>query len=461
MLQYIGSAVWKCPLGARSPDGENPVTGSVAALMRAAGRAARRRPWAAVALVTLLALLGTGAGVQLYAVYLRASARTALKEGRPAEAQQELAFCLKVWPRSVPTRILAARADRLAGNLPAAEAQLNKCLKLQKGASEDIQLEFLLMRVQLGDVDQVYEELMKYVDKKHPDTSVILATLTQAYMRNFRLRPALAILNRWIQEEPTSAQAYFYRGWVVETLNHHQDAMEDYLKAVELAPDRVDVRLRLAEKYLDQTRPADAAPHLEALKRLAPDRPEVLSALGRWKFVEGKLDEARPPLEKAVEKLPNDTTLLANLARLEMQESPPRPEEAEKWLRHLLEVDPADLEGQSVLVDSLRLQGRPDEAAEWQRRLDDTKALLKRANELLNDEVARPSTGPQVPYEIGSLYLRIGQDRVGLEWLFRALERDPGHLPTHEVLKDYYEKKGDREKAEFHRKRLGTTAARP
>jgi tetratricopeptide (TPR) repeat protein len=371
-----------------------------------------------------------------------------------------LAFCLKVWPRSVPTRLLAARADRLTGNLPGAEAQLHQCLKLQK-ANEDIQLEFLLMRVQAGDVDQVAEELNLYVNTKHPDTPVILETLAQAYMRNARLGPALATLDRWIQEEPGSAKAYFYRGWVVERLNHHQEAMDNYLRAVELAPDLVEVRLRVAELYLDQTRPRDAAPHLEALKRLAPDRAEVLSALGRWKFVQGQVDEARPLLEAAVAKLPNDTTLLINLARLEMQENPPRPVEAEQWLRHLLEVDPYDLEGQNVLVESLRVQGRTGEAAQHQRRLDDAKVMLRQANELLNGEVLHPSTGPRVPYEIGTLYLRIGQDRVGLDWLYQALQRDPGHLPTHQALAEYFEKKGDQVNATRHRRQLAATAGSP
>src|SRR5690349_14327888 len=137
MLHYIGSAVWRCPLGARPGDGEDQVTGSVAALARAAGQAIRRRPWASAALLSLLALLGTGAGAQLYALHLRAAARAALKEGRPAEAQRDLAFCLKVWPRSIPTLLLAARADRMTGNIPEAEAHLHHCLKLNNGPSED------------------------------------------------------------------------------------------------------------------------------------------------------------------------------------------------------------------------------------------------------------------------------------------------------------------------------------
>ena len=63
---------------------------------------------------------------------------------RPAEAQDRLKFCLRVWPRSPDVHLLAARAARLTGNMPDAEAHLNRCIELQDGATEGVQLEFLL-----------------------------------------------------------------------------------------------------------------------------------------------------------------------------------------------------------------------------------------------------------------------------------------------------------------------------
>jgi tetratricopeptide (TPR) repeat protein len=451
MLRYFGNA-----LG----DPEDRATGSAAALLRAAGRALRKHPVAAGVVLVLLTLGGTVGGAELYALHQRGAARTALQEGRAADARKDLAFCLWLWPRSVPTRLLAARAARLTGDLGEAETQLNQCLKLQK-ADEDIQLEFLLLRVQRGDVDEVAEQLGLYLETKHADTPVILETLARAYMHSFRYGPALATLDRWIEEDPRSAKAHFWRGWVVERLNHREDALDDYRRAVELDPGLVDARLRVAEMCLDQTRVEEAAPHLEALKKLAPDRPEVLSALGRWRFIRGELDEARPLLEAAVKKLPNDPTLLINLARLEQGQEPPRPAEAEKWLRHLLELDPYDLEALHVLAECQRTLGRPDEAAETQKRYDASRALLTQADNLLKGEMEHPSVGPKVPHEIGTLLLRIGQEGVALDWLYRALERDPHYRPAHEALAEYYEKKGDREKAATHRRQLAAAAGGP
>ena len=68
-----------------------------------------------------------------------------------------------------------------------------------------------------------------------------------------------------------------------------------------------------------------------------------------------------------------------------------------------------------------------------------------------------PSNGPRVPYEIGSIFLRLGQERLGLDWLYRALAHDPNHRPTHQALAEYYAKKGDQERAAQHAQRAGVS----
>jgi len=429
--------------------------GRVVALLAALGRMGRSHPRTAVLALLLLILAGVG-GVYGYAVHLSKAARVALKEGRLEEARKDLAFCLWVRPRSATVHLLAARAARLSGDIPGAEAQLQLCLKLEHGATPDIQLEFLLLRIQTGEVDQVEPQLMLYVQNHHPDTPLILETVARAYMHSFRFRPAIQALDRWIAEEPTgpgAAKAYFWRGWVVERLHDHEGALHDYQHAVELAPDLVDVRLQLADVYLDQNMPLDALPHLEHLMRQYPERADVQATLGRCQFMLGQPEKARPLLEAAVTHLPDDTPLLIHLAKLDLQED--RPVEAETWLRRALKVDPFDLEAQNTLVESLRVQGRSRDAAVALEAYTRDRALLKQADDLLKAEVAHPSSGPKVPYEIGTIFLRLGQDRLGLDWLYRALESDPEHRPTHQALADYYEKKGDRDRAAQHRRRVG------
>ncbi len=416
------------------------------------GRAVRARRRLATLGLALLVFLGTGVGAGAYASHHWRSAKAAVTAGRYQQARDSVRVCLFFWPRNVEVRLLAARSARILGDLEGAEAHLNECLKLKGGATEAIQLEFLLLRVQTGDVDEVAPALLDCVDKKHPESSLILDTLARSYISNLRYKPAYACLSCWIEEDPTSAKPYHWRGWVQERLNNHKRAMEDYLRALELDPDLAAVRLRVAEMLLEDKQPLEALPHLERLRQQIPDRPAVLARLGQCRFLQGQLDEARPLLEAAAEKLPNDPGLLLHLAKLELQEG--RPAEAEPWLRRVLKADPYDSEARYTLASCLQLQGRPEAAAAELEQQKQYAAELERANELLKGEALRPSNDPGPAAEAGSLLLRMGRERVGLYWLHEALRRDPGHQPAHKALVSYYESNDEPEKAAAHRRRL-------
>jgi tetratricopeptide (TPR) repeat protein len=448
MWRFLSKGVWTCPLGAPEQD---TITRRFVALVVVGARAARRRPLRALAVLGLLMLVA-GAGFYVYVLGRTEAARVALKEGRTEDARRDLDLRLRVWPRTAAVHLLAARAARLRGDFAVAEEHLQECLRLQNGATPETQLEFLLMRVQMGEVDQVAEQLQVYIDNQHPETVTILETLAGVYLHNFRYGPALKTLDHWIQVEPNSAKAHYWRGLVMERLNDRNGAIEDYLRALDLAPELIEARLRLADMYLEQSDPLDALPHLERLYKQFPNRADVQSGLGRCKFLQAQPQEARPLLEAAVAQRPDDTMLLVHLAKLELQQD--RPVEAENWLQRSLKIDPYDVEAEHVLAESLRLQGRRKEAAEVQEQYEKNRELLKQIDILLRSETAHPSSGPAIPCEIGVLFLRIGQERTGLNWLHRALDRDDGYRPAHEALVDYFEKKGDKEKALAHRRRL-------
>jgi tetratricopeptide (TPR) repeat protein len=419
--------------------------------MAFAARAARRRPWLTAGAIVVLLLAGTAGGVHLIALHRWHAAQAEIKDGLLTEARADLDFCLRVWPRSSRTHLLAARAARLGGDLPGAEDHLNRCLQLDKGPTPDTQLEFLLMRVQIGEVDRVADQLMAYVENDHPDSPLILETLARSYMYNLRYRPALVALNRWLSLAPDTPKALFWHGWMMERLTaDHDKPMSDYLRALQLDPDMYEVRLRVAELYLEWHNPPMALPHLEYLMRQCPDRPAVKAAMGRCRFMEGRPNEAEPLLKAAVEELPNDPPLVITLAKLYNQMG--QPVEAENWLKKL--TDGYDLEARTTLIESLRLQGREKERAAAQERYEKDRVLLRHADELLRSEVDHPTSGPAIPYEAGMIFLQIGQERLGLNRLHEALERDPGHQPSHKALADYYDSHGEPEKAAAHRRRL-------
>lgn len=412
----------------------------------------RRRPrttivWIAVTLTTcvMAAVLG-------YAAHQKKLAQVDLDNGRVSSARERLAVCLRIWPWSVSTHLLAARAARLDMDFVAAESHLNRCLDLERGATEPVQLEFLLLRAQTGEVDEVTPPLLKCVEENHPESRAILETLARYHMHHLNYKPAYMFLTRWIEQFPSDAKPHHWRGWVQERLNNHKRAMEDYLRALELDEDLTPVRLRVAEILIEDKQPLEALTHLERLQRQFPDRADIKARLGQCRFLQGENEQARQLLEAAVQKMPSDSPLLLHLGKLDLQEG--RAVEAEGWLRRVLEIDPTDSEAHYALVSALQLQGRTQEAQRALEASEKAKALLERLNRLLKDEAEHSSITAEVPSEIGTLLLSAGKEPLALHWLYEALRRDPVHQATHQALAEYFESKGEAEKAAVHRRAL-------
>jgi tetratricopeptide (TPR) repeat protein len=402
------------------------------------------------AVLTTLAVLAVGANY--YVMCQWDAAQTAVKENRIEDAKKSLWYCQHFWFRSVPVRVQAARAARLEGDFEAAEKYLKEATKLAKGSTPEIQVEYLLMRVQRGEEDVVAGELFQYVDGEYAEWALILETLARAYMRNLRYGPAFTCLSVWIQKDPDAAQPYQWRGWVLERLNDWGGAMKDYERALELNPEETNIRLRLAEILLEHAKMEEAVPHLELLWKQHPDRPDVKARLGQCRVIQGLPDEARDLLEDAVKEMPDDSSVLLNLARLELGDK--HPEKAEPYLRHALKVDPTDMQALFELYGCLQQTGRQVEAQVVLQQHQKGTAMLKRLSKLIQDEAEKPTNNPDNLHEIGVQFLRSGNARVGVYWLRRALQIDPNHQATHKALADYYEGKGDKERAAEHRRQL-------
>ncbi len=412
----------------------------------------RRRPVAsAVVLLLALGVLAVG-GAQVWALHAYQEAGRALDDDRLDDASGQIGFCLAVWPWSADAHFRAARIDRLNGAFPEAEQQLDECRRLQ-GQTARTQLEVLMLRAERGEVDKVGDDLLYAASQDKANERDILEALARGNMRLMRYVPARELLDNCLNRYPDDVHALDWRGWVLERLGQQEKAAADYKRALELSPGRVEVRMRLAELYLDHSDPVQAEPHLLKLAKIDPNRPEVLLGMARCRFLQGRLDEARGLLDRVLAVKPEEPTALLYRGKLEMQTDPPRPEAAEAYFRRALKVDPNDVETHNALYDSLRAQpGRAAEAEAELKRYNELVAVARRIQTLLTDEVEQASTNPAPAYELGKLNLELGNDDVALYWLNKvALVRDPNHKPTHALLADYYEKKGDKKEAEMQR----------
>ncbi len=418
-----------------------------------------RRVLAVAFLIGLIGLAGALAGTYLRAEYHFRAANKALAAYRLREAREHLAVCLKAWPRSGLTHLLAGRVARQLGESETAEEHLALAQRYLNQA-EEVHLELLLLRVQAGQVDDdSVDRLRRLVAGKHPATPLILGAVANGYMRTFRLGDAQAVLQRWLEHEPDNPQALSYRGWVFEVSDVRSEAVKCYARVLEIDPDRDEARLRLAGLLLETTRLREAADHLELLRQRLPGERSVLTRLAECKMELGERDQARQILDRLLEESPDFGPALTARGSLAYRED--RYEEALRWLRRAVSHDRGEYRARYLLYQALRRTGREEEARQEHGRMEQAKRDIGRLHEIVSKKMNLNPKDPALHCDMGMIFLRNREVGQGRRWLYSALALDPGYQPAHAALADHFEQAGDRRQAEAHRRRVRATAARP
>lgn len=387
-----------------------------------------------------------------WAVWQERLAAHALADDHLDEARHHIELALQVHRHRTSTLLLAARIRRLRGGYSDAEQYLLRCGQFN-GMSEPVQLEWLLLRCQQGEVDELAPNLFALVRQQHPETPAILETLTSVYIRQTRYLDALLCLNLWLEHTPDSVRALDWRSWLGNQLDDRGQAIGDYEHLLKLQPDRADIRLRLAQLLVESKRYAEALPHLDRLLRELPDNPDVLVALASCRVVQLRPEEARALLDTVLKDHPGHFDALFQRGKLELTLE--HPAEAEAWLRRAIQVKPHDVEACYSLYRSLQGQPNRQQESECERiRWEQERAKQDRLNLLLRRELAAQPNNVDLAREVGELLLELGEEQRGLFWLRRALDRNPRHVPSHRTLLAYYERTHNAAKADEERQQL-------
>jgi tetratricopeptide (TPR) repeat protein len=250
-----------------------------------------------------------------------------------------------------------------------------------------------------------------------------------------------------------------WRGWVNERLERPALAATDYEQALNLSPNRFTTRVRLAALYLWERNDARALPHLEYLCQHHPEAPDGFIGLASYWFEKNDLPQARELLDRALQQDPNNAEALLLRGRVELRAE--QPAEAETWLRKAQDRLPTDVRVVEALARSLQQQqNRAEEAAVALARYQALRTAGERLKHLLLNEVHHDLSSPKVPFEVGELFLQLGQDPFGEQWLYTALDRDPMYEPAHRLLIDHFEKTNQPERALEHKEALEQIKAR-
>ncbi len=369
-------------------------------------------------------------------------------------AKRHLDYCLKVWPTRYETRFAMARACRRNDEYESAWRHLRLAEQLPHAVKEELDLEQLLLKAHEGRVRDVEETLQNYLERQAgPETAnLILEALARGHYNTYRLREADRWLSIWVQRDADSWAPYYWRGKTLETNGQAAVAVAEYRAALERRPGHAETTLRLAACLLAAGLQAEALPHYQEYVRLSPADPAGVVGAARCRHELGDSQAAETELRRLLARHPDYPGALHLLALvLRSQE---RRKEAIALLQQAKNLAPFEIDITLNLAQVLHELGRDDEALKHEQ---DGKRLTEDFRELrrLRDKILDEPRNPDLRYQTGVILMRVGQEFGGATWLLTALQEDSRHAPSHKLLAEYFEKNGDQEKAEYHRRRAG------
>ncbi len=412
------------------------------------------RPWRLAGLLVAVAGLLV-AGAESWAWWHFRQANQLAEQYQFSAAYEHYLQSLRVWRWSASTHLLAGRAARRGLMYREAHEQYEESRRLAGNdprLAASLALEKLLMQAQNADLTGIEEVLWNHIDKNKAEAPLVLEAMARGYVSVLRLGIAMRCLKMLLEQEPQNVDALLLRAWVYERTGDPANAARDYREALRLSPGRFDARLSLAKLLLRDNRdgPEEGSRILEELRAEQPDNREVLLELARAYRALGESEKARPCLDALLMMSPKHSAALSELAMLTRDQK-----EAESLLRRAIEADPANLEAHFQLYLLLVNQpGREQEAAAQLQRHKRVKADMDRLMEIASKEMSKHPEDVGLYCELGTLYLHYAMPEVGIRWLNKGLTLDPANQSIHQALYEYYQRVGDTEKAEEHRRQL-------
>jgi Tfp pilus assembly protein PilF len=381
-------------------------------------------------------------------------AREALQRQDFVCAREHLQHCLDSCPAHAETHFLLARAWRRGDDPDSAETHF-KIAEALGWSAEDIALERLLARAQIGNLGEIEPSLLERLEENPLEEELIFEALIKGYLVMYRLPQAAHLATRWLKQQPDRWQPWLYRGRAHYLNGALGRAVADYQHALQAQPHHRQGRLWYAGALLLDGRFREALPVFQKYAGEYPDDSAGLLGLANCQLMLKQHGEAQESLGRLLGQQPRHAAGLLLRARLEMDRD--APQQALLWLKKAEAAAPQEVDIVAALVQAYRQLGQTALANRYQQRHDELRKLTRRLDQLRTQILRSP--GEIAPrHEAGVVCLRLGQARQAHDWLLAALALDPNHRPTHQALAECFEKMGDKHLAEYHRGRAADPA---
>jgi len=245
-------------------------------------------------------------------------------------------------------------------------------------------------------------------------------------------------------------------------VRHYDDAQETYRKAIEAAPERTELTLRLARAQAERGRGDEAyetiAPHLAALYKQGHGS-ETLALLEKIVQLESGHVEAHLRLAEAYAAQKNEGEF-GRCAKRALDLCIDRGEyfEGKRHAAHLLKLRPDDAEIRERLsLLQTAEMAKPDEpSAGPDGAAAPTTPLIPTVMELPPSQTLEPEDEDFITEHMteADVFVKYGLGDRAVEQLVAVIERYPGHVPALLKLKEIHLEEGNREAARDQMARL-------
>lgn len=378
-------------------------------------------------------------------------ARQALARYDAERAQVWLDWAERLGGENAEIALWRARTFRRLGRLDATRAALEKALQL--GAPRDrLERENWLALAQAGQLREAEPQLPLLLMQPGDDGPEICEAYVLGYLRTFRHAQAERLLQAWMQDWPDQARPYLLRGRLYLVQQQTRKAEADFRTALMRDPHCAEAAVELAEILRSENRPAEARP---LFAQFLHDRQVGIRArvgLAACLKALGRAESAREVLAEALTIAPDDSVVLRELGRTELERG--HSAAAEAYLRRALPLTRDD-EVRYLLAQALQGQGKSEEAKPLFEEVRRTREAFQELQRL-EDELVKSPGNPHLLTQMGALLLEYADPEEGVVRLLAALDRDPHALEARRLLIRHYEQRAQgrpefQKLADYHR----------
>jgi tetratricopeptide (TPR) repeat protein len=330
---------------------------------------------------------------------LSAQGKAALRDEQFGQAEKIYEQVIKLDPRSAEAHSNLGLALYMLGAYPHAITELHEAIELNSHLDRS-QVLLALSYFNTGEFDHAIPILEK-VYKTMKGDPVVAAHLGLAYLRQEKDDEALVVLSHWVELEPNSADALYFKGKAAMYV-----ASNSFAQLTKAAPDSYRM-LQLRAEMLRQQNLTPAA--ITEYKKAIAQKPDVAGlhyALGTLYREGGRLDEALAEFQQELKISPNDAMTGYLIGDIHLQRN--ELDDAQQSLVQALGAQPGLIEAKLDLAKTYRAQGKTDDAVK-----------------MLQAVVAAAPDDPDAHYLLFGIYKDRGQTaeaRKELE-IFQELKR--------------------------------------